>query len=84
MYAHTDADDTTIRRPVAAFWATRSHVLRRNAEEEFKNMCLEFPTFSFDILSIMLDQKEKRANDKADAEGSAVRGSARKRARAER
>ena len=27
VYANTPADDVTIRKPVAAFWATRSHVL---------------------------------------------------------
>jgi hypothetical protein len=35
------------------------HVLRHEAEEEFKSMILEFPHFAYDILSIVLDQKEK-------------------------
>lgn len=51
IYAHTAVDDTTIRAPVANFWATRSHTLRSEAEDEFKALCLEFPQFGFDILS---------------------------------
>jgi hypothetical protein len=35
------------------------HVLRHEAEDEFKSMVLEFPQFAYDILSIVLDQKEK-------------------------
>lgn len=50
VYATTPKDDETIRKPVAAFWAQRSHVLRREAEEEFRGMCLEFPQFGFDVL----------------------------------
>jgi len=59
VYATTPKDDTTIRKPVAAFWATRSHVLRHEAEEEFRAMCLEYPQFGFDVLSLVLDQREK-------------------------
>ncbi|KAF2094325.1 hypothetical protein NA57DRAFT_47229 [Rhizodiscina lignyota] len=59
VYKETSRDDQQIRKPVAAFWATRSHVLRHEAEEEFRTMCLEFPQFSFDVLSLVLDQKEK-------------------------
>ncbi|KAJ9301481.1 hypothetical protein DTO271G3_1616 [Paecilomyces variotii] len=80
VYANTSADDVVIRKPIAAFWATRSHVLRHEAEMEFRTMCLEFPQFGFDVLSLVLDQKEKRSQDKADAD-SAVKGSARKRPR---
>ncbi|PGH17984.1 hypothetical protein AJ80_04605 [Polytolypa hystricis UAMH7299] len=79
VYANTAADDATIRKPVAAFWATRSHVLRHEAENEFKSMCLEFPQFGFDILSLVLDQKEKRSE--RGPETPTVKGSARKRAR---
>ena len=64
VYANTPSDDTTIRRPVAAFWATRSHVLRHEAEDDFKKMCLEFPQFGFDVLSLVLDQREKRARER--------------------
>ncbi|KAH0536995.1 hypothetical protein FGG08_006167 [Glutinoglossum americanum] len=59
VYANTPREDTTIRKPVAAFWAHRSHVLRHEAEEEFRKMCLEFPQFGFDVLSLVLDAKEK-------------------------
>ncbi|OJD17965.1 hypothetical protein AJ78_01996 [Emergomyces pasteurianus Ep9510] len=80
VYGNTPADDITIRKPVAAFWATRSHVLRHEAEKEFKSMCLEYPQFGFDVLSLVLDQKEKRSHDR-HAESPSVKGSARKRAR---
>jgi len=33
--------------------------LRHEAEEEFRAMCLEYPQFGFDVLSLVLDQKEK-------------------------
>ena len=65
VYGNTPADDVTIRKPVAAFWATRSHVLRREAEAEFRKICLDFPQFGFDVLSLMLDQREKREKDRA-------------------
>ena len=35
------------------------HVLRHEAEDEFRGMVLAFPQFAYDILSIVLDQKEK-------------------------
>jgi hypothetical protein len=60
VYSSTSADDTTLRKPIAAFWATRSHVLRHEAESEFRKMCLEFPSFAFDVLTLILDQKEKK------------------------
>lgn len=81
VYGNTPANDTTIRKPVAAFWATRSHVLRHEAEVEFRTMCLEFPQFGFDVLSLVLDQREKRSARDDDVPGSAVKGSARKRPR---
>jgi len=59
VYANTPRDDKTIRQPIASFWAHRSHVLRHEAEDEFRRMVLEFPQFAYDILSIVLDQKEK-------------------------
>ncbi|EGP88249.1 unnamed protein product [Zymoseptoria tritici ST99CH_1A5] len=61
VYKESDADDEAIRKPVATFWATRSHVLRHEAEQEFKRMCLEFPQFGFDVLSLVLDAQEKRS-----------------------
>ncbi|KAL6909209.1 hypothetical protein GGI43DRAFT_429804 [Trichoderma evansii] len=78
IYAHTAADDTTIRAPVANFWATRSHTLRSEAEEEFKSLCLEFPQFGFDILTRVLDDKLKRErNDKLHPSSGGVRKRAR-------
>ncbi|KAK6368278.1 hypothetical protein LTS17_010019 [Exophiala oligosperma] len=80
VYGNTPAGDTTIRKPVAAFWATRSHVLRHEAETEFKAMCLEYPQFGFDVLSLVLDQREKRARER-DEEGTPGGGKGRKRMR---
>ncbi|KUJ19125.1 uncharacterized protein LY89DRAFT_683060, partial [Mollisia scopiformis] len=60
VYAHTHKDDTAIRAPVANFWATRSHTLRSEAEVEFRQMCLEFPQFAYDVLTRVLDEKLKR------------------------
>jgi hypothetical protein len=54
VYAHTHKDDTAIRAPVANFWATRSHTLRAEAEDEFRSMCLEYPQFGYDVLSKLL------------------------------
>jgi hypothetical protein len=54
VYAHTQKDDTAIRAPVANFWATRSHTLRSEAEDEFRQMCLEFPQFGYDVLSKLI------------------------------
>ena len=77
VYGHTQNDDSDIRRPIAQFWATRSHVLRHEAEHEFRSMCLMYPQFGFDVLSLVLDAQEKRT---AKTEGSqSVTG--RKRAR---
>jgi hypothetical protein len=86
VYQNTSAEDTTIRKPVAAFWATRSHVLRHEAEQEFRQLCLEFPQFGFDVLSLVLDQREKRGPQAAplvevSAGPSATPASGRKRAR---
>ncbi|KAI9679669.1 MAG: hypothetical protein M1829_001631 [Trizodia sp. TS-e1964] len=70
VYASTPREDTTIRKPVAAFWAHRSHVLRHEAEDEFRKMCLEFPQFGFDVLSLVLDAKEKGQNREHPGEKS--------------
>jgi hypothetical protein len=79
VYGNTPSNDITIRKPVAAFWATRSHVLRHEAEEEFRKMCLEFPQFGFDVLNLVLDQREKRSV--AREEDTPSKGSSRKRMR---
>ncbi|KAI1933795.1 hypothetical protein LOZ66_006303 [Ophidiomyces ophidiicola] len=80
VYTNTASSDATIRKPVAAFWATRSHVLRHDAEADFRSLCLEHPQFGFDVLSLVLDQREKRAHDR-EMDSPAVKGSARKRTR---
>lgn len=51
VYEFTSKDDTSIRAPVANFWAMRSHTLRAEAEDEFRSLCLEFPQFGYDVLS---------------------------------
>ncbi|CAK4031340.1 Hypothetical predicted protein [Lecanosticta acicola] len=79
VYKETSPDDENIRKPVANFWATRSHVLRHEAEQEFKRMCLEFPQFGFDVLTLVLDQQEKRSQRQAEAGSSG--GAGRKRQR---
>lgn len=80
VYGNTPTNDYIIRKPVAAFWATRSHVLRHEAEAEFKAMCLEFPQFGFDVLSLVLDQREKRAREREE-DGTPGGGKGRKRLR---
>lgn len=81
VYKETTPEDTTIRKPVAAFWATRSHVLRHEAEAEFRSMCLEFPQFGFDVLSLVLDQKEKGKGGADGVAGTPVVHTGRKRQR---
>ncbi|KAF2684574.1 hypothetical protein K458DRAFT_302709 [Lentithecium fluviatile CBS 122367] len=86
VYRESNPEDTTIRKPVAAFWATRSFSLRHEAEPEFRAMCLEFPQFSYDVLQLVLDQQEKGRGRGGDGEAShrgpaVVPGSSRKRAR---
>ncbi|TVY30818.1 hypothetical protein LHYA1_G000351 [Lachnellula hyalina] len=79
VYANTQKDDTTIRAPVANFWATRSHTLRSEAEDEFRSICLEFPQFGYDVLTRVLDDKLKR--EKNEKLHPTPGGSSRKRAR---
>lgn len=82
VYKEADMADATIRRPVAAFWANRSYVLRHEAEDEFRRMCLEFPQFGFDVLSLVLDEQEKRkARSEVASQTPGGGGSGRKRAR---
>ncbi|KAI0862298.1 hypothetical protein F4860DRAFT_123562 [Xylaria cubensis] len=78
IYQYTNKDDTTVRAPVANFWATRSHTLRAEAEEEFRSLCLEFPQFGYDVLTRVLDEKLKRERNEKMTPGSAL---GRKRAR---
>lgn len=76
VYTHTTVDNVTLRKPIANFWATRSHVLRHGVEEEFKRLCLEVPEFGYDVLALVLQSKEKQT----EAE-SGTRTSGRKRQR---
>lgn len=78
VYEFTEKDDTSIRAPVASFWATRSHTLRAEAEEEFRALCLEFPQFGYDVLMRVLDEKLKRERNEKMHPGA---GSTRKRPR---
>ncbi|KAK3331767.1 hypothetical protein B0T19DRAFT_482191 [Cercophora scortea] len=78
VYEYTPKDDTTIRAPVANFWATRSHTLRSEAEDEFRSLCLEFPQFGYDVLTRVLDEKLKRERNEKMHPGPS---SARKRPR---
>ncbi|KAF2469650.1 uncharacterized protein BDR25DRAFT_46787 [Lindgomyces ingoldianus] len=84
IYKESNPEDAVIRKPVAAFWATRSYSLRHDAEPEFKAMCLEFPQFSYDVLQLVLDQQEKsrhKSDDGPHRGPAIVPGSSRKRAR---
>ncbi|KXX79137.1 hypothetical protein MMYC01_204159 [Madurella mycetomatis] len=78
IYKYTSKEDTSIRVPVANFWAIRSHTLRAEAEEEFRDLCLEFPQFGYDVLTRVLDDKLKRERNEKLHPGQ---GSARKRPR---
>lgn len=80
VYATTSAEDETIRKPVASFWAHRSHVLRAEAETEFRQMCLEFPQFSFDVITRLLDEKAKNEAREKPSSGTPA-ASSRKRQR---
>ncbi|QSZ37750.1 hypothetical protein DSL72_008849 [Monilinia vaccinii-corymbosi] len=81
VYAHTQKDDQTIRAPVANFWATRSHTLRSEAEAEFREMCLEFPQFGYDVLTRVLDEKLRREKNEKMHPSHSTPGSSRKRPR---
>lgn len=85
VYKESSPDDLTIRKPVAAFWATRSFQLRHEAEPEFRAMCLEFPQFSYDVLQLVLDAQEKKSRptdtDTPQKGPQVIPGSSRKRAR---
>ena len=83
VYSHTSKEDTTIRKPVASFWGQRSHVLRHETEGTFREMCIQFPEFGFDVLSFVLDVEEKREERKRKSTAAEEVGTAstRKRAR---
>lgn len=75
VYTHTPATDTTIRKPVANYWANQSHLLRHEVGDNFKEICIEVPEFAFDVLTIILDRKEKSGSL------DEIKGSSRKRRR---
>lgn len=79
VYGNTPKADERIRRPIAAFWGARSHVLRHEAETDFKKLCIEFPEFAFDVLTQVLDSKERKGEKSREDE---VKQSGRKRQRA--
>lgn len=81
VYTNTPEDDTEIRKPVASYWASRSHTLRHAVEDEWKKICLDIPEFGFDVLTMVLNKKEKASN--AEAEGT-PRGRGAKRLRSEK
>ncbi|KAJ5485341.1 hypothetical protein N7539_005329 [Penicillium diatomitis] len=78
VYSHTSADDQTIRRPVASYWASRGHVLRHEVGGDWDSMCVEVPEFTTDVLKFLMDRKEK--SGPAETSESTPRG--RKRLRA--
>ena len=93
VYANTSNDDKTVRAPIASFWATRSHTLRAEAEDEFKSLCLEYPQFGYDVLSmspfrglwrITVANAEKRVSSTTSSSGSATRRCTRQREAVER
>ncbi|KAI2642503.1 hypothetical protein GGS21DRAFT_498185 [Xylaria nigripes] len=82
IYQYTNPEDLAMRGPVINFWATRSHTLRAEADDEFRSLCLEFPQFGYDVLTRVLDDKLKREkNLKMTPSAASGTGSARKRPR---
>jgi hypothetical protein len=69
VYATSMPEEITIRKPVAVFWAQRSHVLRHEANREFHQLCLDFPQFTLDVMTRLLDEKAKRETDKPEKLG---------------
>ncbi|KAJ5815283.1 hypothetical protein N7474_007060 [Penicillium riverlandense] len=78
VYTTTPADDVTLRKPIARFWASQSHVLRHEVEDTFKKLCIEVPEFGFDVLTLVLDKTEKNNHGNVEA---GAKGSTRKRLR---
>ena len=52
-------------------------MLRHEAEDDFRALCLEYPEFGFDVLSFVLDARERKTSDRQTEEPK----SGRKRAR---
>ncbi len=58
-------------------------MLRHETEGSFRQMCLEYPEFAFDVLSFVLDAEEKREDRRRRDDGE-VGKSARKRQRGDK
>ena len=58
MYANIPAEDVKVRRSIVKIWANHGDSVRHRAEQEFKKMCLDHPAFAYDVLEMVLDQKE--------------------------
>ena len=57
-------------------------MLRHETEGGFRELCLEFPEFAFDVLSFVLDVEERRSRrEEAGGSGEGAGGKGRKRAR---
>lgn len=88
VYTNTPEDDTTIRKPVASYWAARSHTLRHGIEEEWRKICLDIPEFSYDVLTIVLNKRERgqgQGQGQTDVESTPTgRGRGAKRMRSEK
>ncbi|CEJ60833.1 hypothetical protein PMG11_09390 [Penicillium brasilianum] len=67
VYTHTSSEDTTIRKPVASYWASRGHLLRHDVQGDWDSMCLEVPEFTTDVLKILMDRKEKSGPAEAES-----------------
>jgi hypothetical protein len=67
VYTNTSREDTTIRRPVASYWAARGHLLRHDVQEAWESICLEVPEFTTDVLRILMDRKEKAGPEQAES-----------------
>lgn len=39
-----------------------AYILRKEATEEFRKMILEYPQFGYDVINLLLDQKEKQSH----------------------
>ncbi|KAJ5150988.1 uncharacterized protein N7482_010240 [Penicillium canariense] len=67
VYTHTSQDDTTIRKPVASYWASRGHILRHDVQEDWDQMCREVPEFTFDVVTLLMDRKEKTGQTETES-----------------
>ncbi|OQD79576.1 hypothetical protein PENANT_c048G06988 [Penicillium antarcticum] len=75
VYTNTPASDTTIRKPVASYWASHSHTLRRDVGDDSRTSALRCLRSLSMSRTIILDRKEKQIPS------DEIKGSARKRRR---